>query len=157
MSSNSKPRVFTDSNVIVSGLFLAEGAPAAIIDHFLSGKLTLVLSQQVLDEVVRTVKEKLPDMLPSLMKLLTTVPPEIREDPTPFELSRWDETIDVEAAPILAAAAAARPDFLVTADKHFFENPDIPERSGLCILTPEQLLERLGEATGNEAVSLPLF
>ena len=143
MQPRARPRVFLDSNVIFSGLYSAEGAPGIILRHFVEGRIRVVISQQVLEEVVRTIKEKLPEALPVLRKLLVSTPPEIRKDPTPGEVSYWTEVVQSEDAPILAAALAAQPDCLVTGDKHFLENPIIMEKSGLHIVTPAQFLKDL--------------
>ena len=143
MRPKPRPRVFLDSNVIFSGMYSSEGAPGTIMKHFAEGRLRVVVSQQVLEEVVRTIKEKLPEALPSLMRLLVSTPPEIRKEPNPEEVARWAEVIHADDAGILAATVAAQPDYLITGDKHFFENPAIMEKSGLHILTPAQFLDCL--------------
>ena len=147
MQPKPRPRVFLDSNVIFSGIYSSEGAPGIILEHFVEGRLRVVISQQVLEEVVRTVKEKLPHALPALRRLLVSIPPEIRNDPSPEEVARWAEVIQIEDASILAAAVAAQPDYLVTGDKHFFENLGIEEKSGLNVVTPAQFLECLQEGS----------
>ncbi len=91
---------------------------------------------------MRTINEKLPAALPALRKLLINTPPEIVKDPTPKETTYWTKVIDAEDAPILAAAVAAQPDYLITGDKHFFDNPGISEKSGLHIVTPADFLEQ---------------
>ena len=111
--------------------------------YFIEGRMTVVISQQVLDEVVRTIKAKLPEALPSLRKLLVNSPLEIRKDPTPEEVARWAEVINPDDAGILAAATDAEPDYLITGDSHFFKSPVIGRKSGLQIVTPGQFLERL--------------
>lgn len=112
------------------------------MECFVEGRLKVVISQQVLEEVVRTVKEKLPEALPALRRLLMSAPPEVRKNPPLEEVIRWAEVIGAEDAAILAAAVAAQPDYLITGDKHFFDNPSISEKSGLHIVTPAQFLER---------------
>lgn len=141
-------RVFLDSNVIFSGLYSSEGASGIILERFIDGEFRVVISQQVLDEVVRTLKDKLPEALPALRRLLVSIPPEIVKDQSSEEVARWAEVIHMEDAGILAAAVAANPDYVVTGDKHFFENPSIAEKSGLCIVTPAQFLKRLANDTG---------
>ena len=138
-------RVFLDSNVIFSGMHSSQGAPGIILEHFIEGRLRVVISQQVLGEVVHTIKEKLPEALPALRRLLVNIPPEIREGPTPEEVAHWAEVINIEDASILAAAIIAQPDYLITGDKHFFENPDIAEKSRLHIVTPAQFVRHLKE------------
>jgi len=146
MQPRPRLRVFLDSNVIFSGLYSAEGAPGIILQHFMEGRLTIVISQQVLDEAVRTIREKLPEGLPALRRLLMSLPPEIREGPAPEETARWAKVIHPDDAGILAAAVAAQPDYLITGDTHFFENPNIAGESGLHIVTPAQFLARLKES-----------
>lgn len=140
MRPKAKLRIFLDTNVIFSALYSSEGPSAILLERFLEGKLTIVISQQVLAEVVRTIKIKLPDALPSLQKLLISVPPEIVKNPTPEDVIHWAQVIDPEDAAILAAAVVAQPDYLITGDKHFFENPDIAHKSGLRIVTPAEFL-----------------
>jgi len=89
---------------------------------------------------VRTIKEKLPAALPALRSLLLSVPPEVCKDAAPEDTARWARAINEEDAPILAAAAAAEPDYLVTGDAHFLSSPGIAKKSGLRILTPAQFL-----------------
>jgi len=146
MQPKPKPRVFLDSNVIFSGIYSSRGAPGTILEHFIEGRLRVVISQQVLEEVVRTIKHRLPEALPGLRRLLLSIPPEIRSDPSSDEVAGWAEVIHIEDASILAAAVAAQPDYLVTGDKHFFENPGIEDKSRLCIVTPAQFLKCLEES-----------
>ena len=146
MLPKTRLHVFLDSNVIFSGMYHSQSAPGVILEHFIEGRLKVIISQQVLEEVVRTIKEKLPQALPALRRLLVNIPPEIREAPTPEEIARWAEVIHIEDAGILAAAVAAQPDYFITGDKHFFENPDIVEKSGLHIVTPAQFIEYLEES-----------
>lgn len=141
--SKPKLRVFLDSNVIFSGLYSSQGAPGIILEHFIKGNISVVVSQQVLEEVVRTIKQKLPGALPALGTLLVSVPPEVVAD-HPLEkikLKRWN--IPAADAAIQAAAMVAQPDYFVTGDNHFIENPDFARETGLTILTPAQFLKAL--------------
>ena len=141
MRSDARPRIFLDSNVIFSGLYSSNGAPGSILNGYIEGKLRVVISQQVLEEVVRTVERKHIVALPLLKRILVNVPPEIVEDPKPEEIALWDRIMDSEDASILAAAIAAQPDYLVTGDRRFFENAEIINRTGLRIVTPAQFLK----------------
>ncbi len=145
MGPPAKPRVFLDSNVIFSGLYSSAGAPGKILERFIQGELRVVISQQVLEEVVRTLGAKLVEALPTLRRLLVSVPPEIVQDPSLEEVARWVGVLHPADAGILAAAMAAQVDYLVTGDKHFFEKPDMAEKIGLRIVTPTQFLEGLEE------------
>ncbi len=139
----SKPRVFLDSNVFFSGLYSPEGAPGIILEYFVKGNISVVVSQQVLEEVIRTVKEKLPDALPALRRLLVNTPPEVVADPQLPDIKRWIKKLHPGDAAILAAAIAAQPDYFITGDRHFIENPDIVKETGLTIIMPAQFLKIL--------------
>jgi hypothetical protein len=139
--SKPKPRVFLDSNVIFSGLYSPDGAPGVILGHFIKGNLRVVVSQQVLEEVIRTIKEKLPDALPALRILLVNMPPEVVVDPKRPDIERWAKYLQMGDAAILAAAISAQPDYFVTGDRHFLDNQEIAENTGLKIVTPAQFLE----------------
>lgn len=143
MAFRSRPRVFLDSNVIFSGLYSSQGAPGAILEHFIRGRIGIVISQQVLEEVIRTIKEKAPIALPALQRLLLSVPPEIVADPKPNEVRRWTEMLSIGDAAILAAAIATKPDYFVTGDNHFIANPDIARLAEIKIVTPAQFLRLL--------------
>lgn len=139
----SKPRVFLDSNVIFSGLYSSQGAPGNILENFIRGKISVVISQQVLEEVIRTIKEKVPTAITALKRLLLNVPPEIVADPKPEEIEHWTKGLSIEDAAIWAAAIATKPDYFVTGDNHFIENPDLAKVAELKIVTPAQFLKLL--------------
>jgi putative PIN family toxin of toxin-antitoxin system len=140
MVPSHRPRVFLDSNVIFSGLYSPEGAPGIILERFAKGSIRVVVSQQVLEEVVRTVRAKLPDALPALRRLLVSIPPEVVADPGRKEIERWTKELLLGDAAILAAAIGAQPDYFITGDKHFTQSPGIGEETGLRIVTPAQFL-----------------
>ena len=105
--------------------------------------MSVVISQQVLEEVVRTVKYKLPGALPALRTLLMNAPLEVSKDAASEEVVGWAELIDKGDAAILAAAIAAQPDYLITGDKHFLDNPNVGKKSGLTIISPADFLKFL--------------
>jgi len=143
MVSKRKPRVFLDSNVIFSGLYSPRGAPAAILDHFVAGDISVVISQQVLEEVVRTIKEKLPDALPLLKKLLVATPPEVIADPPLEAIRRRKLKLSLSDAAVLEAAISARPDYFITGDNHFFDDPHLADGTDLNIIKPAEFLKTL--------------
>ena len=85
----AKPRIFLDTNVIFSGLYSPSGAPGKILEGFVKGKINVLISHQVLEELVRVMTIKLPEGLPALKVLLTNVPPEIIPDPPIEESGQW--------------------------------------------------------------------
>jgi len=140
-----KPRVFFDTNVILPGLYAQGGPPARLLHAYAEGRLIMVLSSQVLEELVRTIQIKLPHALAGLYLLLASNAPEIFADPDEDDVARWSQAIHPTDAPILAAAVAAHVDYLVTGNtRHFVDNPAVAGQSGLSIVTPAQLANLLG-------------
>lgn len=146
MAPSPRPRVFLDTNVILSGLYSPSGAPAKVLRLAIEGQIQVVISRQVLEELVRTFRSKLPDKLEALQRFLTGFLPEVQQDPPPEEVRRWNGVIGQTDAPILAAAVQAKPDYLVTGDKRFMA-PEVARESGLRILYPRELLEELSVET----------
>ena len=109
-----------------------------------------MVSHQVLEELVVTIREKLPQVLPALERLLTGVPPEVVADPPVAESDRARGVINAADAPILAAAMVARPDVLVTGNtRHFLDNPEVARVSGLRIMTPARFVDYLRVKMGD--------
>jgi len=133
-------RAFLDSNVIFSGLYSGGGPPGAVIEQAVEGRFTMVISRQVLDEVVRTIAEKLPDAVPNLWILLTNTPIEICRDPEPGDIEAWVEITGADDAPIAAAAGAAEVDFFVSGDSHFLKAAVEAEKKGLHVVSPSDFL-----------------
>jgi predicted nucleic acid-binding protein len=143
MAEKPNPRIFVDSNVLISGIYSIKGSPAKILYSSASGLITIVVSQLILRETVFTIKEKKPDALSALNAFLTNSPPEIVINPSIDQVTKWTKYLHFEDAEILASAIGAEPDYFVTGDKHFHSNVSLPEKSGLRIVTPAQLVELL--------------
>jgi putative PIN family toxin of toxin-antitoxin system len=135
--------VFLDSNVIFSGLHSPEGPPGAILRYLIEGKITVVVSQQVLEEVVRTFKKKLPRALPALREFLLNSPLKVVGDSEPNDIAQWADMMQEGDASILAASIAAEPDFFVTGDSHFLNNTRLKKKSTLVICSPSELIDNL--------------
>lgn len=140
--ARTKPRLFLDTNVFFSGLYRADSPPATILEHHIKGKINIIVSRQVLEELVTTIRTKKPDLLPRLQTLLINAPPEICTDPTPKEVQQVKRWINPADAPILAAAIKTRADCLVTGNtRHFTEQ--VAKTAKVVIFTPFQFLASL--------------
>ena len=138
----TKPRPFLDTNVIFSGLHSPNGPPAAILRLHASRSLTAVVSQQVLDELVRAISTKQPRRIPTLNAFLAGTPPEVCPDPAPHVVARVRPLINAADASILAAAIESGADCLVTGNTRHF-TAEVSERAGIAILTPTNYLRTL--------------
>jgi len=144
MVAEYKPRIFLDTNVLFSGLYSSNGVPAIILEKFIKGDIEIVISQQVLEELVNTIKEKLPDALPTLKTLLVNMPPEVVADPEPGEFLPWKGKLSLGDASILTAAIKSEPDYFVTGDHHFLKVSGLIKKAGLIITTPAGLIKVIG-------------
>lgn len=136
-----KPDVFIDINVLISGLYPGKGNPGLILDSYISGKINILISQKVLNEVIKVLVEKLPEITILLQEFLTGYPPRIIKDPDPAKIKKWSGIINDEDAIILESAISSKCDYLVTGDRHFYENAMIEKRSGLKVVKPGDFVE----------------
>jgi predicted nucleic acid-binding protein len=136
MAEKTNVRVFLDSNVIFSGLYSGGGPPGAVLEQAVEGRFSMVISRQVLDEVVRTIAAKLPAALPVLQELLVNMPLEVCDDPDASAVEVWSKVVGAGDAPIAAAASAAEVDFLVSGDSHFLKAGAAAKKKGLRIVSP---------------------
>ena len=143
-------RVFLDTNVLFSGFYSEGGPPGEILNLYVRGEITVVVSRQVLEELVVAIREKLPLAISALERLLTGVPPEVVADPPVAESDRARGVINAADAPILAAAMVARPDVFVTGNtRYFLDNPEVARVSGLRIMTPARFVDYLRVKMGD--------
>lgn len=135
-------RLFFDANVIIAGSMSRGGASRALMMLAEAGMFRMVVSRQVLDEVERNLRKKLPEALPIMAELLSHIAPEVVEDPPPGSFARWQEHIESKDAPILEAAITAGVDYLVTLNSRDFTS-QLAELSGLAIVSPSGLIEQI--------------
>lgn len=140
--ARNRPRPFLDTNVFFSGLYSARGAPAALLDLHARGRIIVVVSQQVLSELVGVIREVRPDLLPALRTFLEAAPPEVTPDPTKEEVAEAAACINAVDAFILAAAKASHADCLVTGNTRHF-TASVARCAGVTILTPRVYLDSL--------------
>ena len=134
-------RVFLDASGLFSASYYKTGSSRDLLREAIRGNLKIVVSQHVLEEAERNLSQKAPEALPAFRELLTLVAAEVAEKPTLEELKRAATYTNLKDAPIVAAAAKAKVDYLVTWDrKHFIDDPKVAGKSGLMILTPDKLM-----------------
>jgi putative PIN family toxin of toxin-antitoxin system len=143
MVNNPEIRVFLDTNVWFSGIYSSKNAPSIILRHFVEGRIQVVISQLVLDELVRTLRLKFPQGMPALNSLLTNSKIEIIEDPELAEIQPWAEILDFADAVIFSAAVSSGVEIFVSGDNQFLKNPKLNKQSGLHIYSPAAFLKRL--------------
>ena len=134
-------RIVLDTNVLVSGMMHASGAPGRIVDLVREGHVELVVDDRVLDEYVEVLGR------PKFRAYLSAK--EVREVVFFLERSMHDTVAtarvtdlpDADDAPFLELALTAGVPLVTGNTGHF---PDACRRSA-DVLTPAQFLARLAD------------
>lgn len=137
-------RVFIDASVLFSACYSETGASREIILKGVRGELELVISDYVKEEVERNLKEKAPKALPFLHQFLDAVPFKITK-PTVKEVEKAASFVDLEDAPIVAAAKHVKSDYLVSLDRDHLVGIVDGRKSRVKIVLPGELLKDLRE------------
>ena len=133
--------VFLDASVLFAACYSEAGSSRDLLREAIRGNVEIVLSEHVLEEARRNLARKAPGALSAFHELLTAIKPQMARKPTLGELRRTAAYIHIKDAPVVAAAVKAKVDCLVTWDrKHFIDDPRVAEKSGLTIITPDQLV-----------------
>ncbi len=140
-------RAVLDANVFVSAVIITAGNPARILDAWRAGRVDLVVSPDILNELERVLHypriakrhrlsaERIRGFIEDLARLAILTPGKIRlavikEDPSD---NRY-----------LECALEGEADCIVSGDQHLLE---VGEYRGIRILTPKEFLAGLKEQT----------
>lgn len=137
---SASPRVFLDSNVLISALIGEAGSPpAALVDWMCGGRLGVMLTGRCnLQEVERNLSNKLPAMAPLWERFLARSGIEVVACPgTPVH------GINAKDSPTVGAALRAKCGYFVTGDKRLLAEIVKSHRTVLTALTPREMLEAL--------------
>ena len=138
-------RVFLDSNVILSGLISDKGAPRICLD-LLTLKLPFLdgcTGRFNLMEIERTLKKRMPGLLPLYRKYIPLLNLKIIPLPSPQEIREFAGKIADKDVPVLVSAIQGKADFLVTGDKRHFQKLRTGKDYPLQIATPAEFVDRL--------------
>jgi putative PIN family toxin of toxin-antitoxin system len=144
-------RVFFDSSALFAAAYSATGAARDLLKLAIQQQVQIVISQDVLTETERNLERKAPTKLDVFKQLLTLIEPEIVDSPAKETVWEIEQYVAQKDAPIIAAAIAAQPDYLVTYDrKDLLDKPEVAEKSGLQIVTPDVVVKYLSEQEPDE-------
>lgn len=134
-----KPQVFIDTNVWFSAFYGSPNASEIVKRHIL-GKIQGVISQKVLEEIVRNVAKKLPNKTDSLKRLLESTPPKIIKSPQKIDPSvkKFVQTKDRE---IFQAAVDSKSDWFVTGNLKDFDKNKSEDKFKIKIASPKEFLK----------------
>jgi predicted nucleic acid-binding protein len=134
----SKLKIFLDSSALIAGVLSSTGAARALLVLSENGAIELYISEHVIAECERSLARKAPEALPDFRATIKAANFKILENPSPAEVQAYLYLIlDPQDVPILLSALQAKVDFLATHNrKHFLDDPEVAEKTGLCIGTP---------------------
>jgi len=130
-----------DTSALIAGLASPTGASHVVLTLAEGELFTLVIAEEVLLKAEGNLQEKLPRALPEYRRFLAACPLEKAVMPSAAEVTAAKEMIHPKDGPILAAAVSLEVDYLVTLNrKHFLDDPEVAQKSGLRIGTPGDFL-----------------
>lgn len=142
MKSATPPRIFLDSNVWFSAFYHSQNCEK-LIQTYKDEMILVVISEQVLQEVTRNIKEKIPQQLPCFQNFMLSNPPEMVSDleTIPSNIKR---AISVEDQSIFTAAMRANVDYFVTGNIRDFKRNKQKKIGKIAVLTPKEVIGALG-------------
>jgi predicted nucleic acid-binding protein len=144
VSPNPQRRVFLDSSVLYAAAFSASGPVRRLILKGMEGSVALAISDLVLEETKRNLTKNAPPALPYFAILADLLSPFIT-NPTKAQVLKAAQIVHYKDAPIVAAAAKAKAEYLATHDvKHLLSHAKaIEEAYGITVLAPAELVSIL--------------
>jgi uncharacterized protein len=137
-------RILLDTNVLVSALLSADGAPGRVLDAIRRNRHTLVSSLYLTEELRSVCSRKhlrdrvFQEQVDALVYNMETIGIVVTDLPA------IDLSPDPKDNPILATALAGGADLIVSGDKNHMLN--LGHVQGIPILSPREALERLNAA-----------
>jgi predicted nucleic acid-binding protein len=139
-------RVFIDTSALIAGVVSASGAAREVLRLAEAHLIEPLVSRQVLTEADRNLTAKLPSLLDDYHLLLSHIDPVIVEDPDRAAVHEAARVIERSDAPILAAARAARVDYLVTWNTRDFQTASVRRWAPFPVVTPGEFLRAFRDA-----------
>ncbi|MGC2434822.1 MAG: putative toxin-antitoxin system toxin component, PIN family [Desulfobaccales bacterium] len=139
-------RAVFDTNVFISALFNPKRPPAQLLELALQGKIRLIVSPQLMEEIDRLLTYP---KIKNLLKKRKIAPREVLESLskilqvavlTPGELAVAAISPDPADDMILAAAVEGNADFIISGDKHLL---NLRNYQGIKMVTPAEFLASL--------------
>lgn len=137
----TKLKVFIDTNVWFSAFYGSENCKNIIVKH-ISNKFQGVISQDVLNELIRNVADKIPQEIPTLKKLLEAKPPKIIKSPEKID-KKLKAYVDFKDQHIFQSAINSKCDYFVTGNLKDFNIKKLEELYEIKVISPLQLLSKI--------------
>jgi predicted nucleic acid-binding protein len=136
--------VFLDSSVLYAAAFSPAGPARRLILKGFAGRITLCISDLVIAETQRNLAKNAPSALPYFLIIVDLLAAAVT-NPTKAEVLKAAQVVHLKDAAIVAGAAKAKADYLVTHDvKHLLTHAQVIDKVyGITVLSPADLLRVL--------------
>jgi predicted nucleic acid-binding protein len=136
LSTKPPRRIFIDSSVLYATAFSHTGPARRLISKGFQGSVELCISDLVLEETKRNLTKNAPLALPYFSLIADLFAP-YATHPTKAEVLRAAKIVHLKDAPIVAAAAKVKAEYLATHDvKHLLNHSKaIGQAYGITVLT----------------------
>lgn len=134
-----KARVFIDSNVWFSA-FYNKGVASDLIERLLQEKFEVVISELVLEEIIRNIEKKVSRALSLVYRFFQEYPITVVRNPKIGQLQKFRGLAQKKDLPILVSALNYKCNFFITGNKKDFKISRIKKRHHLLILNPREML-----------------
>ena len=137
---DAPPSVFVDANVLFSGVRATAGPPAEILALHAAGLITIVISRQIVEELVRNLRKKEPAALPVAIAFFDGAEPILASDPDEGAVDRLAGHVNANDAPIVATALTAEITYFVTGDRQLADEVKAIAPS-FAVLSPREFID----------------
>jgi len=137
---NEKTKVFVDSNVWFSA-FYKKGVASDLISKLLRKKFEIVVSELVLEEVIKNIGKKLPAALSLVYQFFRECPVTVIKNPKIRQIQRFAGLAQRKDLPILVSVLNYKCNFFVTGNKKDFKISSIKKQHNLLVLSPREMLD----------------
>ena|SRR3990167_739639 len=137
-----KSRVFIDSNIWFSA-FYKKGVCSELLSYLHKTSWEMVICELVLEEIVRNIKEKIPQALALVIEYFNSVKPTVAKNPLKYEIPAYKGLASIHDLPILISAIDYKCAYFITGNTKDFRSSRIKERFGLQIMAPSDFKKLL--------------
>ena len=133
------PHVFIDSNVWFSA-FYKEGVCSELLRSLSKSVYEIVISELVLEEVIKNIKEKVPNALSYVIEYINSIKPTVVKNPSRSIIVQHKDLADKYDLLILVSAIEYKCTYFITGNMKDFKTELIKSKKHLIIITPRDFL-----------------
>jgi conserved hypothetical protein TIGR00305 len=130
-------KIFIDSNVWFSA-FYKKGVCSNLIETLHQLNFGIVICELVLEEILKNIKQKIPDALPLVIEYLKIIKPTVVKNPKKEVALKYKNLASLKDIPILISAFEYRCQYFITGNIKDFKVKLIEKKLNLKIIKPAE-------------------